>query len=272
MSLFAHVVLLVRIGLAGLAFLGFFVGSVLVASLLPLAEWRHRAASRFEKAAACQRWIRRGFVLLHDWMRWCRLIDFNPRDVDLPVPARPFVMVANHPTLVDVTALVSVLGKMTCVAKTPLFKSPVTGSVLRACAYLDGGDGGVLGSALVVPQALERLNAGMPVLVFPEGTRSPPDGLHPFKRGAFEIACRANVDVVPVLIRCDPPALGKGRPWYDIPKRASSFTITPLPAMRPSEFAGDASMMAASCEETCRRHLGLPIHNESAITGKAVNE
>jgi 1-acyl-sn-glycerol-3-phosphate acyltransferase len=258
-SSFQHVVLLVRIGLAGLAFLGFSLGSMLVASIvLPIARWRHRTAPRFEQAAACQRWIRRGFVFLHDYMRWCRLIHFDHRVVEVPAPSQPYVIVANHPTLVDVSALVSVFGRLTCVAKTPLFRSPITGSILRSCAYLDGGDGGLLASALVVPQALERLNAGMPVLVFPEGTRSPPDGLHPFKRGAFEIACRANVDVLPVLIRCDPPALGKGRPWYDIPKRASSFTITPLPAMRPSEFAGDASMMAASCEATCRRHLGLP--------------
>jgi len=268
------VVLLVRIGLAGLAFLGFFVGSVLVASvLLPFAKWRHRAAPPFERVAAYQRLIRRGFVLLHDWMRWCRLINYNPRLVDAALPQQPFVMVANHPTLVDVTALVSAFGNLSCVAKSPLFKSPVTGGILRACAYLNGGDGGPLAGAAVVPQALERLSVGMPVLVFPEGTRSPPEGLHPFKRGAFEIACRANVTVVPVLIRCDPPALGKGRPWYDIPKRASSFTITPLPAMRPSEFAGDASMMAASCEATCRRHLGLPpMNNEGAITVHAVNE
>src|SRR4029079_4387587 len=113
----------------------------------------------------------------------------------------------------------------------------------RSCAYLDGGDGGPFAGALVVPQALERLNAGMPVLVFPEGTRSPRDGMHPFKRGAFEIACRANVDVLPVLIRCDPPALGKGVPWYAIPPTTAFFTVTPLPRMRPSEFAGDAARM-----------------------------
>jgi 1-acyl-sn-glycerol-3-phosphate acyltransferase len=244
--------------LAGLAFVGFWIGCVLIVVLaLPIAKWRHRARPSMERAEACQRVVQRAFTVLHDYMRFCGLLHFDPRVVDPTIPNGRYVMVANHPTLVDVAALAAVFGRLTCVAKTPLFRSPIIGGVLRSCAYMDGGDGGTFAGALVVPQALERLSAGMPVLVFPEGTRSPPQGLHPFKRGAFEIACRANVDVLPVLIRCNPPALGKGRPWYDIPRRTARFTVTPLPAMQPATFAGDAALMAASCEELCRRHLGL---------------
>jgi 1-acyl-sn-glycerol-3-phosphate acyltransferase len=264
---FRRLYLLGRVGLAGLAFLGFPLGATLIAvAVLPFVKWRHRAQPRFERAAACQRWARRGFVFLLDYMRWCGLFHFDPRTIVGAAPGRPVVIVANHPTLVDVAALVGVFGRLTCVAKTLLFKSPVVGSILRSCAHLDGGDGGPLAGALVVPQALERLREGMPVLVFPEGTRSPPDGLHPFKRGAFEIACRANVDVLPVLLRCDPPALGKGRPWYDIPPTTAFLTVTPLPLMRPSEFAGDAARMAAICEATCRRHLGLSEPEKTKVT------
>ncbi|MES1172285.1 MAG: 1-acyl-sn-glycerol-3-phosphate acyltransferase [Bacteroidota bacterium] len=259
-----RVFLTVRVGLAGLAFLGTWIGCLLIGTILvPLSRWRHRGLPVFEQAAACQRWLQRGFVLLCDFMRVCGLLHFNPRGIDgLPSGSR-YVMVANHPTLVDVAALVAVFGRVTCIAKTALFRSPVMGGVLRACAYLDGGDGSPFGGAFVLPQAMERLEAGMPVLVFPEGTRSPLGGLHPFRRGAFEIACRANVDVLPVLIRCDPPALGKGRPWYDIPPSTAFLTIKPLPPMRPSEYSGDAGMMAAAFEATCRRHLGLPPHNET---------
>src|SRR5205085_6640129 len=106
-----------------------------------------------------------------------------------------FVIVANHPTLIDVLALSAVFGRLTCVAKGGLFRAPLLGRVVRDCAHIDGGDGDPLSGAMVVQQALERLAQRMPVLVFPEGTRSPPGGLHPFKRGAFEIACRAGVPV-----------------------------------------------------------------------------
>jgi len=249
---------LVRVVLAGGAFLSFGLGSLLFAALLfPLARWRLRRRSPLDRAAACQRLVQRSFALLFDYMSLCRLIRFDPRRADARTPGPRFVIVANHPTLVDVGALSAVFGRMTCVAKTPLFRAPIVGEVVRGCGYLDGGNGDAFAGASVVAQALDRLAGDMPVAVFPEGTRSPPDGLHPFKRGAFEIACRAKVPVLPILIRCEPSALGKGRPWYDIPRRAAVFTLTPLSVMNPDDFEGNAARMASASEAAFRQQLNL---------------
>jgi 1-acyl-sn-glycerol-3-phosphate acyltransferase len=254
-----------RVCLAGVAFLSFGVGGLLFASVvLPLVRWRGRRGSAIERGAACQRWVQRSFVLLHDYMRVSGLLHFEPRNVDRRVPGPRFVIVANHPTLVDITALASVYGRMTCIAKTPIFRAPVLGAIVRACAYVDGGSGDAFAGARVVAQALERLAADMPVAIFPEGTRSPPGGLHPFKRGAFEIACRANVPVLPILISCEPAALGKGRPWYDIPPRAALFSLSPLPLMVPDEFNGNAASMAAAAEAMFRQELNLRQHEQKA--------
>jgi 1-acyl-sn-glycerol-3-phosphate acyltransferase len=240
--------------------LGAWIGAVVMAVVLyPIARLRRRRESAIERAAACQRWLQRAFVLLFDYMRLCQLIRFNPRTVDASTPGPAFVMVANHPTLVDQGALSAVFGRIVCVAKPLLFRVPFVGQVLRGCIYLEGGAmGGLAGGVSVVNQALERIGRGMPLLVFPEGTRSPAGGLLPFRRGPFEIACRANVPVVPVLIRCEPLALGKGTPWYDIPSRTAVFTVTRLPVISPAAFGGDASAMTEACEATFRRHLGLP--------------
>jgi 1-acyl-sn-glycerol-3-phosphate acyltransferase len=253
-----HVITFGRVALTAVAFLSFWFGSfVMVAFAFPIARWRTRRASAVERAAACQRALQRAFTLFHDYMRVVGLIDFDPRRADRATPGEKFVMIANHPTLVDVTAIASIYGRITCVAKTPLFRAPVVGRVLRQVAYLNSGSGDVFSGAMMVGQALDRLAESMPVLVFPEGTRSPQDGLRPFLRGAFEIACRANVPIFPLLVRCTPPALGKGRPWYDIPDRTASLTVTPLPAMSPADWRGDAGAMAAACEEMYRQHLGL---------------
>jgi 1-acyl-sn-glycerol-3-phosphate acyltransferase len=250
--------LLGRVGLAGIAFVSFGIGAVLLAwVVLPLARWRSRRAPPMERAAACQRPVRRAFAALFAFMRACGLLSFEPRRADARVPGARFVLVANHPTLVDVAALSATFGRMTCIAKTPVFRAPLVGAIVRSCAYLDGGGDDVFAGASVVGQALERLAADMPVAVFPEGTRSPDGGrdLHPFKRGAFEIACRANVPVLPILIRCEPPALGKGRPWYDIPSKTAALTLTTLPAMHPEEFGGDAARMTSAAEAMFRREL-----------------
>jgi len=250
--------LLARVGLAGTAFLGAWLGAlVLAAAILPLARLRHRRAPAMERAAACQRWLQRAFALLFDYMRLCGLVHFNPRGQDASTPGPRFVMVANHPTLVDQAALSAVFGRFVCVAKPLLFRVPMLGQILRACAYLEGGATAGLAGGATVSQALERIAQSMPMLAFPEGTRSPTGGLRPFRRGPFEIACRANVPVVPVLIRCDPPALGKGTPWYDIPPRTAFLTVTRLPAMDPAAFGGDATSLTEACEASFRRHLGL---------------
>lgn len=248
----------IRAGFSGIAFLSFGLGGLLFSTLLvPILLWRHRRDPVFERAAACQRWMQRSFVLFHDFMRVTTLINYQPRTVDTRTPGARYVMIANHPTLVDITALAAAFGRMTCIAKTSILTSPLVGGLVRACAYIDGGSGDIVAGAAVIPQALDRLAADMPVAIFPEGTRSPRDGLNRFRRGAFEIACRANVPVLPILIRCDPPALGKGRPWYDVPPRSSDFTLTPLPVMHPADFGGDAAQMASAAEALYRRQLNL---------------
>jgi 1-acyl-sn-glycerol-3-phosphate acyltransferase len=248
----------VRIALAGSAFLGSWIGAAILAVIVfPLSRLRHRREPAIEQAAACQGWMRRAFVLVFDYMRVCGLVHFNPRGVDTSTPGPRFVMVANHPTLIDVAALAAVFGRIVCVAKPLLFRVPFLGQILRACVYLEGGETEGLAAGMVVKQALDRLRRGMPMLVFPEGTRSPAGGLRPFRRGAFEIACRANVPVVPILIRCEPPMLGKGTPWYDVPSQTAVLTVTRLPPMYPAAFGGNAGAMTEACEEIFRQHLGL---------------
>ncbi len=258
-GLLRRLFLFARVVLAGSAFLGSWFGAgVLAVVLFPISRLRHRGQPAIERAAACQRWMQRAFILLFDYMRLCGLVHFNPRGLDTSTPARGFVMVANHPTLIDVAALSAVFGRLVCVAKPLLFRAPIIGQILRSCVYLEGGEMEGLAGGVVVNQALDRIGQGMPMLVFPEGTRSPAGGMRRSRRGAFEIACRANVPVVPILIRCEPAALGKGTPWYDIPPRTAIFTVTRLPAISPAAFGGDAGAMTEECEATFRRHLGLP--------------
>jgi len=258
-GLLRRLVLFARVVLAGSAFLGSWIGAGILAMVLfPVSRLRHRGQPSIERAAACQRWMQRAFVLLFDYMRLCGLLHFNPRGLDASTPARGFVMVANHPTLIDVAALSAMFGRLVCVAKPLLFRAPIIGQILRSCVYLEGGEMEGLAGGVVVNQALDRIGQGMPMLVFPEGTRSPAGGMRRFRRGPFEIACRANVPVLPILIRCEPAALGKGTPWYDIPPRTAIFTVTRLPAISPASFGGDAGAMTEACEATFRQHLGLP--------------
>jgi 1-acyl-sn-glycerol-3-phosphate acyltransferase len=231
----------------GLMFVYFGLGGALLSwVVLPIVRLRERT---FEgKAQACLRLVRLGYVQFHSLMRWMRLIDFDPRGVTASLPEGPCLIVANHPTLVDITAVLSAFPNTCTVVRSSLFHLPFFGPALQYCGHIDAGDGGAMSGAAVMQTAINRLRRGFNVVIFPEGTRSVPGSLHRFRRGAFEIALRANVSVVPLFITCTPPTLMKGLRWYALPKRVSLLQMELLSPVSPSHFGDDSRAFARYVE------------------------
>lgn len=190
---------------------------VLVPYLL-LSEREPLARRRKIQLAVAASW--RWFLRQLEWMTL-----YRARYEGASVPEGPVVLVANHPSLLDVTAIIGRNPHVCCVVKSGLVNSPLVGRLLRACGHVSAGDGSLMSGAAVLDAVRARLEEGFPVLVFPEGTRSPLFGMHRFRRGAFEIAKRADVPVVPLFLRCDPPALGKGTPVWQHPRKCPTLTV-----------------------------------------------
>ena len=167
----------------------------------------------------------------------------------------PMVMVANHPSLLDVTVIIARTPETCCVVKSSLVNSPLVGRLLRALGHVAAGDGSLMAGMKVLETVRERLEEGFPVLVFPEGTRSPLAGMHRFRRGAFEIAQRAGVAVVPLLLRCDPPALGKGTPVWRHPRRCPTLTVHVGHSLDTN--GTDPTELCKSIERDFRSRLGI---------------
>ncbi len=138
------------------------------------------------------------------------------------------LVVANHPSSADVLALVSRVPQLDCIVKPSWARHPFMGRAARAADYLAGDGAGV------VAQATARLADGRSVLVFPEGTRSPEQGVHRFQRGAAHMALRSGCDLLPVVITCEPPgALGKGWRWWAQPEGGVTIRARVHPAISP---------------------------------------
>jgi 1-acyl-sn-glycerol-3-phosphate acyltransferase len=231
-----------RIGLAGGAFVGFGIGGALLSWLvLPLASLD---PDRTRRQRRCQRLVQATFVLFHDYMRWCGLVAYDPRRVPKDLPEGAFMLVTNHPTLIDVSALVAAYGELCVVAKSSLFRNPLLGPLLRLCGHIESKKLAFGEPGEVVAQAVERLRRGQRVLIFPEGSRSPQHGLRRFHQGAFSAAVEAGVPVVLGVIRAEPPGLMKGQAWHAIPKRAIVWTLTSLGAIEPSEKPNAKELLA----------------------------
>jgi 1-acyl-sn-glycerol-3-phosphate acyltransferase len=136
------------------------------------------------------------------------------------------LFIANHPTLIDVVAIMSCLPTCQCVVKKPLLQNLFFGGLLRTAGYIANDS-----AVQLIDDCARRLHAGHSLLIFPEGTRSPVGGLHPFSRGAAQIAIRTGTPIVPIVITCTPPTLSKGEPWYAVPVRPIDLTLRFLPPL-----------------------------------------
>jgi 1-acyl-sn-glycerol-3-phosphate acyltransferase len=243
-----------RVALTALAFIGFFCGAALLGWIvLRLVHgWPGGVAQRQKR---CQRLVRTTWVWFHDYLRWVGLVDFDRvrQAIDVQGPA---IVIANHPTLIDITALTVAVGPACIVAKKALFGNPLVGPLLRACGHIAVGPPGD-GSELAVDQAEARLRAGHVVILFPEGTRSPVGGLGRFRLGAFELARRTGAPIHPVRITAEPPALWKGLPWYSIPRQTVLFRLEPLPSISipPSATMAELHEITATTKATLAARL-----------------
>jgi 1-acyl-sn-glycerol-3-phosphate acyltransferase len=130
------------------------------------------------------------------------------------------VILANHPSLIDVVFLIGFTPQATCIVKEALFHNPFTRWPVAAAGYVSNTS-----TLSMVERASQALREGQNVIVFPEGTRTTPGQALQFHRGAASIAVRAAAIVTPVFIRCDPTTLAKNMRWYQIPDRRVRFTF-----------------------------------------------
>ena len=123
----------------------------------------------------------------------------------------PAILVANHQSNFDILAiLIAMPVPVRFVAKRLLFRIPVFGWCLSLAGMIPIDRERRASAIRSLDAAAERIREGHPVLFFPEGTRSSDGRLLPFKKGAFVIALKSGIPIVPVSIAGGVEVLRKG--------------------------------------------------------------
>ncbi|MCC7246309.1 MAG: 1-acyl-sn-glycerol-3-phosphate acyltransferase, partial [Saprospiraceae bacterium] len=134
--------------------------------------------------------------------RWARVVLKNcgiRLTVSGDIPASPCVLVVNHRSWLDpMLILRDVLAFP--VAKAEMSDWPLLGSgaKLAGIIYVQREDSGSRLSTL--RQMAIQIKAGHSIMIFPEGTTSDLEGTLPFKTGAFQVAAKMKIPVVPVAL------------------------------------------------------------------------
>ncbi len=131
------------------------------------------------------------------------------------------LIVANHPSLLDVVMLVALIPNAQCIVKNALWTHPLLGPLMRRAGYIRND----LDPEALLEACRESLRLGQPLIIFPEGTRSQPGQPPRFRRGFANLATLTAAPVQTVLITCDPPTLVKGEPWWRIPPIRPTFRL-----------------------------------------------
>jgi 1-acyl-sn-glycerol-3-phosphate acyltransferase len=114
---------------------------------------------------------------------------------------RPHVYAVNHSSALDIPVLYTCLPfQFRIIFKKELLGYPFVGWHLRRSGQVCIDQQNPASSIGSMRSALKGLKAGMPLVVFPEGGRSPDGKLLPFLPGAFFLAIKARVDIVPVAL------------------------------------------------------------------------
>lgn len=153
---------------------------------------------------------------------------------------RPYVIVSNHLSLVDALAVFSSRLPFKWVSKTSNFFAPFIGWAMVLNEYVPLRRGNVPSTLRMYRHCLRLLREGMSVYVFPEGTRSDDGELLPFKRGAFSLAARAKVPVLPLVVEGTQEILPKGT----VRVAPYPLTVRALPPVDPASFDYDSRKMS----------------------------
>ncbi|MDI7258853.1 MAG: lysophospholipid acyltransferase family protein [Thermodesulfobacteriota bacterium] len=124
----------------------------------------------------------------------------------------PFIFMSNHQGSYDIFVLLGHLPfQFKWLAKKELFSIPLFGWAMAAAGYISLDRKGTRETVEAMNQAARRIQEGMSVVIFPEGSRSPDGSIQPFKKGGFTLAIKAKVPIIPIAINGSREIMPKDR-------------------------------------------------------------
>ena len=168
----------------------------------------------------------------------------------------PAVYIFNHQSMLDTLVLAHLLKRdVVALCKQEMADNPFVGPMLKQAGtiFVDRAD---TDQTAVLKQSLEVLGSGRSLIIAPEGTRSTLGEIQPFKHGAFYLAKKARVPVIPIALHNVKDALPNG----GLLIRATTVRVTVMPPMLPHKAGG----VRQNCEAMEQAYHQVLDHSEIA--------
>jgi 1-acyl-sn-glycerol-3-phosphate acyltransferase len=152
---------------------------------------------------------------------------------------KTYVLISNHQSLADIIVLYGLFKHFKWVSKEEIFDVPVVGWNMYLNQYVKIKRGNLKSIKEMLQTCKDWINKGSSVMMFPEGTRSPDGQIHPFRDGAFRIACETGVPLIPIVTDGTHSILQKGSKLL----HRGDIRVKVLPPIDPKDFDNSSAKM-----------------------------
>jgi 1-acyl-sn-glycerol-3-phosphate acyltransferase len=225
----------------GLSFSLFGLGGIVLSvTLFPLVHLL--SSSRIEANQRCQYLVHLSFRAFIWCMRSLGILTYEVVGKEKLRSGGNRLIVANHPSLIDVVFIIAMLPRAFCVVKRAVWSNPFMAGVVWATGYIPNDD-----PVRFIEACVACLARGENLVVFPESTRTVPGQPMKLRRGAASIIVKSRRPFVPIAISSRPTMLTKAQKWYQIPASRAHFKITVGDSIDPSPtiIDGEATSLAS---------------------------
>jgi 1-acyl-sn-glycerol-3-phosphate acyltransferase len=181
-------------------------------------------------------------------------------------PRRPYVVVSNHESFVDILLISHLPWEMKWLSKAELFRLVILGWEMRMANDIPVVRGDRRSAVEALRACRDRLEKKVSVMIFPEGTRSASGALLPFKDGAFRLAVEGGYPILPLALAGTRHALQK-HSWRMNPATAVVRVLDPIETTGLG--AADVPALRERVRDTIQAarnrlyaELGLPVPEE----------
>lgn len=163
------------------------------------------------------------FLVMIKYFKW-----INYPKINIDIKDKGCLIIANHPSLLDVVFLIAHIRHCNCVVKKELKRNIFLYPAIKCSRYITNEfNEEFLNKCINVLQQKENL------IIFPEGTRTV-DRIN-IHKGASYIAVYGAEKIIPFYITIEPKCLGKYDKWYNLPENIN-YNVIPLEEIRLSNF------------------------------------
>ncbi|MBP3924039.1 1-acyl-sn-glycerol-3-phosphate acyltransferase [bacterium] len=142
---------------------------------------------------------------------------------------RQKIIVASHPTFIDIVLLIGLIPKSVCIAKKELLKNPILKNIVKNAYIINDVE-------TFSADAAEFLKEGYNVIIFPAGTRTTEGEDFKVHKGAAQLGIETGVDIVPIKISCDCKFLAKNSSMFEVGGKIPHYTLTLKPQLKISDY------------------------------------